>query len=232
MTRFHLTVIGAFLTVFGFCVVDFVLTTLFFVEGTQFEAVFGNVTDYHFNTSLFDLWFLWIPRGVSLIILLAFVIKYKQNLQRKLKFIRFVYITFELLIGLHSLIKLLAFSENIANDEWGNFPFFWCLFTWNIVAATLATLIYVFVLERVRFTPKGGSVPLRTDVRPSDLDGLLVGTKQENELPLKIAKTRSLLVRLLGYCRREWRWYITGFTFLMIYSAGLFCVIFALILAS
>ncbi|KAM3721890.1 ABC-type oligopeptide transporter ABCB9 [Dirofilaria immitis] len=106
-----------------------------------------------------------------------------------------------------SLIKLLAFSEKIAQ-----FAYFgiWLNIIWNVLAAALIIVIWNFAF---RINTSWGYHSL-TSGETRDSTSRLQGTKDE----FNRFGTYQHIIRLLQYCKYQWKWFASGFFFLIIYS--------------
>uniref|UniRef100_A0A0R3RVW7 ATP-binding cassette sub-family B member 9 n=1 Tax=Elaeophora elaphi TaxID=1147741 RepID=A0A0R3RVW7_9BILA len=202
----------ASLLIILYCWIDVIISVIafgFYQTSFKFDAqiiwdyIALNVP-YHFITSPID--FLLLTAFRLLVMLICIVLKVKHEHPWLEKF-------FVPLLGVFivnwtfSLVKLLAFSEKI--EQFAYFGF-WLNVVWNVLAAALILLIWNFVL---RINASWGYQSL-TGGTP-DVTSRLQNTKQE----LGRSGTGQHIVRLLRYCKYQWKWFATGFIFLTVYSS-------------
>lgn len=134
-----------------------------------------------------------------------------------------------------SLAKMLALSEDAGQLR---YPGMWFSVAWSILSSTVqAGLCYVFLArtpegyarldeeiaregEREPLSP-GGTTTIRAAVGISELPGATV--RQPTCFSAKPG-TWEHIVKLLSYCKEEWKWFASGFFFLIIYAVGEFFI--------
>ncbi|KAI6203088.1 ATP-binding cassette sub-family B member 9 [Aphelenchoides besseyi] len=195
-----------------FCIADLLLCILCLMgHGFKFEVSnFTRQFDDHFSflQSTIDFLFLSFAR------LLFFstgctILCVSKNPSVILGWIAHASFSICILFCSFSPMKLLALHEN------DNKPFFgdWLVLVENIVFSLLGHFLWLSYLKRAT-----------SDHDASNYEQLNATTSQdwvdEDEATEELPQTRTgeVIVRLLQYCRDEWLWHISGFTWLFIYS--------------
>ncbi|CAG9530898.1 unnamed protein product [Cercopithifilaria johnstoni] len=203
---------SASLLVIFYCWIDVIISVIafgFYQTSFKFDAriiwnyVALNVP-YDFITSPVD--FLLLTAFRLLIMLICIVFKYKYEHRLKKFFIPLLGVF--ILHWTFSLVKLLAFSEKI--EQFAYFGF-WLNVIWNVLATILIILLWNFALH----TNTSWDYQSLT-VETRDVTSRLQDTEKE----LSRSGTGQHIVRLLRYCKHQWKWFATGFFFLIIYSAA------------
>uniref|UniRef100_A0A914W7W3 ATP-binding cassette sub-family B member 9 n=1 Tax=Plectus sambesii TaxID=2011161 RepID=A0A914W7W3_9BILA len=123
---------------------------------------------------------------------------------------------FTLLLWAFSPTKLLAFAEKDDPLHAGQ----WLCMAWNFVAALILHIVWNRVYGSTKTTtPTASSIA-------ADRAALIANqhhAEGDEEAPIadvivKAKETFELIARLLQYCRREWVWHMSGFTWLFLYS--------------
>lgn len=160
---------------------------------------------YDFLNSAFDFVFLVAVR--LSIILSGLCIKLYNN-EARLKRCTLPLLGFFVIAWTFSLIKLLAFSED---ENILNYPGAWMSIVWNVLATLLLLIVWQVVLC--------SESPWNYTVLVSDSD---TTPTSEIEGNADVEKNRRgafrHAIRLLAYCKNQWKWFLAGFTFLVIYS--------------
>lgn len=195
-----------------YCWLDSIISVIaigFYQISFKFDAqiIWDYVTlkrPYDFITSPVD--FLCLTAFRLLVILICIVLKVRREHPWLGKF----FVPFLGVFIMHwtfSLVKLLAFSEKI--EQFAYFGF-WLNVVWNVLAAALIMLIWNFVL---RTSTSLGYQSLTDETR--DVTRRLQDAKKE----FSRFDTGQHILRLLQYCKHQWRWFAAGFFFLIIYSS-------------
>lgn len=159
---------------------------------------------YHFGSSPVDFLVLTAFRAVVLLVCITLKLKYGVSVIGK-GFIPLFGVF--ILNWTFSLIKLLAFSENVV--QLGYFGF-WLSTVWNVLAAFLLILLWYFVL----CANVSWSYQTLVSRGTHDAAGLL----EDKEQPIRRGTFEHAL-RLLKYCKYQWKWFTAGFFFLTVYSS-------------
>lgn len=127
-----------------------------------------------------------------------------------------------LLLWAFSPTKLLAFAEKGDSLHVGE----WFCIAWNFIAALILHLVW----NRVYLSGKAAAAAANGSSRSAE-QTRLIGNEHDgptyanvdDEAPaedviVKAKETFELMARLLQYCRREWLWHLSGFTWLFLYS--------------
>lgn len=163
---------------------------------------------YSFLTSSIDFFILAIWRSVLLIVGCSILCLVKEPLQA-LTWGKHVIFSLCILFCTFSPTKLLALYEN------NNKPFFgdWALIFQNLIFSIFAHLLWN---SYVRLSTAKDHSYQQLDEEEEE------GTSFEEEDTIDDlgapSSTSVVVIRLLQYCRDEWIWHLSGFTFLFIYS--------------
>ncbi|VDO61504.1 unnamed protein product [Onchocerca flexuosa] len=103
-----------------------------------------------------------------------------------------------------SLIKLLAFSEKI--EQFAYFGF-WLNVIWNVLSAALIIVIWNFAFR----TNTSWGYRTLTSSEARDVTSSVEDKSNRSD-------TYRHILRLLEYCKKQWKWFAAGFFFLLIYS--------------
>ncbi|KAF8369219.1 haf-4 [Pristionchus pacificus] len=150
---------------------------------------------FSFFTSTIDLLLLTFIRALLYILPSAFI---TSGNGYRLPTVLHVEYSFSLLMYAASPTKLLFLHEKLGADEVapiGDYLFL----AWNAIAALIMDISW-----RTYFSHT-----------PSTYVTLNENEEDENQSP---RETFQLILRLLQYCKREWVWHVSGFTWLFIYS--------------
>lgn len=183
----------------SFVAIDFILSTFAYVHDLNMTTLFGDLRNGNGYCSMtFDLWIMWCARlmFLGLCYCLARCGRVGDVMRDFMTLICTV-------IGLYSVVKLLAYAETGADlsDTW-----FWMGFTWNIAASMLASIV-------VSGWTKQDEVDNQHERQ--DPEKLMEG--EENEIKVK---GPTGFVRILQLTRKEWRWYLAGFLFLLFFAGA------------
>ncbi|VDK75519.1 unnamed protein product [Litomosoides sigmodontis] len=204
---------SASLLIILFCWIDVIISVIaigFYQISFKFDAqiMWDYVTlktPYDFITSPIDFLFLTAFRLLVILICIALKVRHEHSWLGKF-FIPLLGVF--ILHWTFSLVKLLAFSEKIKQFAYFGF---WLNVVWNVLAAALIMLIWNFVLLT---NTSLGYQTLTDETR--DVTPRLQDVRKE----FSRFGTGQHILRLLKYCKHEWKWFAAGFFFLIIYSSS------------
>uniref|UniRef100_A0A2K6VRW0 ABC-type antigen peptide transporter n=1 Tax=Onchocerca volvulus TaxID=6282 RepID=A0A2K6VRW0_ONCVO len=192
-----------------YCWLDIVISVIafgFYQTSFKFDAqiIWDYVTfnvPYDFISSPVD--FLIFAVFRLLVMLICIILKMK-NEQSWLEKCFMPLLGVFILNWVFSLSKLLAFSEKI--EQFAYFGF-WLNVTWNVLAAALIIVIWKFAF---RTNTSWGYHSLTSGEARDVTSGVEDKSNRFN--------TYRHVLRLLEYCKNQWKWFAVGFFFLLVYS--------------
>lgn len=118
-----------------------------------------------------------------------------------------------LLMWAFSPTKLLAFAEMGDNLHPGQ----WFCMAWNFIAALILHLVWnrSFVATKAPASTRSSTGDRATLLDNEHRQG---DEEAPEDVIVKAKETFELMGRLLQYCKREWVWHMSGFTWLFIYA--------------
>ncbi|XP_066509586.1 ATP-binding cassette sub-family B member 9 [Hoplias malabaricus] len=188
----------------SFILVDVVVSTVLYVQGSSLEAFADDVLDFDLHRSVLDLWGTLLIRICLLLGGLMGVVWNRSDGPKRAATLDTLVVLVVLTILTYALVKLLMFSEvgNLMYDPW-----FLSLFSWTCVAA----LVTMFLWKLLAKTPDHGIV----DGQESEERQQLVDEEEELEEEAgttsgkarKEAKVQvnsgATVGRLLSYCKKD-----------------------------
>ncbi|KAK6010365.1 ABC transporter transmembrane region, partial [Ostertagia ostertagi] len=187
---------------------DLVFKYLMFIDG------------YNYLTNPIDFVILSILRLILLLTAVALITFHKDH-HAKVMFMPMV--GFATFCYSYTLVKVLAFSENI---KMMRYPGLWFSATWSMTAALLFALIWYFIIsahdfdyqrlvsERISAITTGDTSNVDTTVERGEAEASPLFPK-----PKRIS-TLEHIQALLRYCQNQWVWFTLGFVFLVIYAVA------------
>ncbi|PAV80705.1 hypothetical protein WR25_03311 [Diploscapter pachys] len=190
----------------------------------DFDLVYNFVfciDGYEFLRNPLDFAILFLIRVFFLTIAVTLVAIHKDE---------FVRDSFKVILGYavftysYSLIKFLAFSENL---ETLKFAGVYMSLIWSIGSSVIFAVLWYFVLAantldyQQLLTVEVERTASQNSDSPRTVETNLEAENAEPTTPKqKILTTFQHIVRLLRYCSQQWRWFLPGFVFLIIYSTA------------
>jgi ATP-binding cassette subfamily B (MDR/TAP) protein 9 len=169
---------------------------------------------YSFYSSTVDLFYLTLIRVVLLTVGCGILLArpYPANILGKLSHLSF---SVCILSAAYSPTKLLALSDKGTRPEAIVYSGDWAVLVENFLFATFAHRIWLQFLR----TSEGAQDNYETLVNGEEDDNNFdLSQSTEEDTKKETKQTFQIVLRLLQYCRQEWIWHISGFTFLFIYS--------------
>lgn len=197
---FTLLPLGFFAPSFQFSIDDFV-QNLILLNG------------YSFTKSPFDFVVLFLLR-LGLLISAGLLIGFSK--ERFLKSLNLVILGLCIFSASYTIVKLLAFSEIDAQLK---YPGVWLSFVWSFLSTSFFSLLWYFTLNKATLNYNRFFNP--NEAREGNGEGteseLLVENEEDKADRLS---TWHHIRKLMVFCFVQWRWLLSGFFFLILYSAG------------